>query len=382
MALTALLLSSFPAGAQSGDPSARRRELQREQARKASEIQVLRASEAELERALDTLEASVRSEETAAAQARAAAASAAAAVVSARAAENRARNELERIRDEVRSLAVESYIRGNLPASVQADADSIDDVGRAQVFIDTVVGKRSDLTDKMNAALADLAEQRARAEAAQREANARQREVAASLGAAQAARNRQRDLANQVDARLERALGEAASIERLDRQLAAEIRARQASLAARAAPAASRSGGTGSSVRRTSNPSLRTVRGITVAAEIADNLAGLLDASDGAGLSLGGQGWRSSEGQIQARRQNCGTSDYDIYEKPASQCNPPTARPGESMHERGLAVDFTNGGRLITSRSDPAFVWLKANASRFGFYNLPSEPWHWSTNGN
>jgi hypothetical protein len=245
-----------------------------------------------------------------------------------------------------------------------------------------VVGKRSDLTDKMNAALADLAEQRARAEAAQREANARQREVAASLGAAQAARNRQRDLANQVDARLERALGEAASIERLDRQLAAEIRARQASLAARAAPAASRSGGTGSSVRRTSNPSLRTVRGITVAAEIADNLAGLLDASDGAGLSLGGQGWRSSEGQIQARRQNCGTSDYDIYEKPASQCNPPTARPGESMHERGLAVDFTNGGRLITSRSDPAFVWLKANASRFGFYNLPSEPWHWSTNGN
>jgi hypothetical protein len=52
------------------------------------------------------------------------------------------------------------------------------------------------------------------------------------------------------------------------------------------------------------------------------------------------------------------------------------------MHEQGLAVDFTNGGKLIQSRSDPAFVWLKGNASRFGFYNLPSEPWHWSTNGN
>ena len=22
------------------------------------------------------------------------------------------------------------------------------------------------------------------------------------------------------------------------------------------------------------------------------------------------------------------------------------------------------------------------NASRYGLYNLPSEPWHWSTNGN
>ncbi|WNG61464.1 M15 family metallopeptidase [Archangium gephyra] len=28
------------------------------------------------------------------------------------------------------------------------------------------------------------------------------------------------------------------------------------------------------------------------------------------------------------------------------------------------------------------FVWLKANAARYGFINLPSEPWHWSTNGN
>ena len=52
------------------------------------------------------------------------------------------------------------------------------------------------------------------------------------------------------------------------------------------------------------------------------------------------------------------------------------------MHEQGLAIDFTNNGRLISSRSDPAFQWLSGNASRFGLYNLPSEPWHWSTNGN
>lgn len=26
-------------------------------------------------------------------------------------------------------------------------------------------------------------------------------------------------------------------------------------------------------------------------------------------------------------------------------------------------------------------VWLHANAGRFGFVNLPSEPWHWSVDG-
>ena len=53
------------------------------------------------------------------------------------------------------------------------------------------------------------------------------------------------------------------------------------------------------------------------------------------------------------------------------------------MHERGLAIDFTcNGGGVIGSRSSPCFQWLAGNASSYGFYNLPSEPWHWSTNGN
>jgi LAS superfamily LD-carboxypeptidase LdcB len=51
------------------------------------------------------------------------------------------------------------------------------------------------------------------------------------------------------------------------------------------------------------------------------------------------------------------------------------------MHEQGLALDFTYNGSLISSRSNPGFQWLAANAAGFGFYNLPSEPWHWSTNG-
>ena len=52
------------------------------------------------------------------------------------------------------------------------------------------------------------------------------------------------------------------------------------------------------------------------------------------------------------------------------------------MHERGLAIDFTYNGRIIGSRSGPAWSWLSANAASYGLYNLPSEPWHWSTTGN
>ena len=110
--------------------------------------------------------------------------------------------------------------------------------------------------------------------------------------------------------------------------------------------------------------------------------AALLTAAENDGISLSGGGYRSSAGQIQTRRNNCGTSNYAVYQMPPRQCSPPTARPGTSMHERGLAIDFTYQGRIINSRSSPAFQWMKANAAGYGFYNLPSEPWHWSVNGN
>ena len=50
------------------------------------------------------------------------------------------------------------------------------------------------------------------------------------------------------------------------------------------------------------------------------------------------------------------------------------------MHEQGLAIDFTQGGRALT-RGSSGYAWLRRNAASYGFYNLPSEPWHWSVNG-
>ncbi len=124
------------------------------------------------------------------------------------------------------------------------------------------------------------------------------------------------------------------------------------------------------------------VEGIQVNSEIAVSLAALLEAARLDGFNLSGGGFRDPAAQIALRRANCGTSDYAVWEMPASECSPPTARPGQSLHETGHAVDFTNDGALITSRASAAFVWLEANAPGFGFFNHPAEPWHWSINGN
>ena len=123
---------------------------------------------------------------------------------------------------------------------------------------------------------------------------------------------------------------------------------------------------------------LTTVRGITVHSAIAGQVDQLVAAAAADGLSLSGGGYRSNAQQIALRRAHCGTSQYAIYQMPAGQCSPPTARPGTSMHERGLAIDFAN----CSTRSTRCYQWLAANAATFGFHNLPSEPWHWSVDGS
>lgn len=53
--------------------------------------------------------------------------------------------------------------------------------------------------------------------------------------------------------------------------------------------------------------------------------------------------------------------------------SPRAARPGYSNHQNGIAMDI--GG--VGGRGTAADRWLLANASRFGFRNLPSEYWHY-----
>jgi hypothetical protein len=72
--------------------------------------------------------------------------------------------------------------------------------------------------------------------------------------------------------------------------------------------------------------------------------------------------------------QNC----PDPVRSLASACSPPTAPVGRSLHESGLAVDFTSGGELIVDRTHPAYRFLAAQGPGFGLQVHPQEPWHWS----
>jgi len=123
-------------------------------------------------------------------------------------------------------------------------------------------------------------------------------------------------------------------------------------------------------------------RGVVVDVTIAGQVAAMIAAADSAGLHLSGGGFRSYAEQVELRRQHCGGSSYDISQRPPGECSPPTALPGTSMHQWGLAVDWSNARSLIASHRNPAWQWLSSNAGRFGFANLPSEPWHWSTDGH
>ncbi len=162
----------------------------------------------------------------------------------------------------------------------------------------------------------------------------------------------------------------AAQADELDAKVEAEATARAA--ATRSSAGASSSG-------------LATVRGITVAASLAPALESLLAAAAADGYVLGGSGYRSPEVTARLRIAN---GCPDVYNSPASSCRIPTARPGSSEHEKGLAVDFTWQAETICyprpgarCSNNAAFDWLRANAARFGFHNLPSEAWHWSTTG-
>jgi len=124
-----------------------------------------------------------------------------------------------------------------------------------------------------------------------------------------------------------------------------------------------------------------SVDGIRVHAAMAPRLQALLAAARADGVPLGGWGYRSTAQQIQLRIAHCGPTPEDVWLKPSTACSPPTARPGASLHERGLAVDFQLAGRSISTRESPGYQWLAENAAAYGFFNLPSEPWHWSVNG-
>jgi LAS superfamily LD-carboxypeptidase LdcB len=379
------VLVAAPAGA---DPSldqlkAQRADVLQKKAAAAAKVDALKANDAQVNASLDTLQADVSAQSAAMQRADKAAQAARAAASDARNALAAADAEVAAASTALKAAAVAAYAQGpsrDLPSGAP-DGD-VNDTIRAQAYGDLATGARTDALDALGAAQKDRAAAERRLKNASQIADRQLAAAQARLASLNAARAQQLSYADQVAARLDQQLSEAAALQNVDAGLANQITQREAAIAARLAAAAPR-GGSGGPVTVVGDGDIVSVRGIQVAKAIADNLARMLSAADGAGLTLGGGGYRSSSEQVALRRAHCGSSSYAIYQAPASSCHPPTARPGSSMHERGLAIDFTcNGGGTIGSHSSPCWQWLNAHAASYGFYNLPSEAWHWSTNGN
>jgi LAS superfamily LD-carboxypeptidase LdcB len=422
VALAALLGGALPgAGASAVEVAAqqdlnpqetkeRRDQVRRERAAAAAQINSTEASIDEANAALDVLAANVAAQQNDLADAQAAVVAARDAVGVARQRVTDTEAQLNQLATDLKQIAVNEYLeprqRGDL-VDILTVQDPQVAIAR-DVLFEVRSGRVVGDTDRAAALREDLDLARMAAEAAEIEAQDREADEAVALTNLYDAQEQQEAVAADLEARLERSLSEARGLESLDAQLTQQYESEQAELsrrleearrqqeearrraaAAAAAsnaaprpPASTRSQPQAPAIDDPGEGNTEVVRGIRVASSIAGQVGRMIDAAAADGITLAGGGYRSSQAQIAVRRNNCGSSDYAIYEMPASQCNPPTARPGNSEHERGLAIDFTcNGAGIISSRSSPCFQWLAANAASYGFYNLPSEPWHWSTSG-
>jgi hypothetical protein len=280
---------------------------------------------------------------------------------------------------QVRERAVEAFIGQDVttPDIVYTDKPNL--TVRMQSLLTAVLTGEADIADAYAAVRSELAVERENTRLNRISAQEYRVEVETVKRELEADRAIQQELIAASEVRLERLLSERQSLEAIGIDLQ---QAEQRELNRLARELARYSGPGGLAGPIATPDEIVWVRGIAIHHSVADDLEALLAAAQADGITFTGGGWRDAQAQIRLRQAFCGTSDYAIWEAPPSSCRPPTARPGSSNHERGLAIDFTDNGRSITSRNSPGYRWLAANASRFGFYNLPSEPWHWSTTGS
>jgi len=389
------IVASLPLGGRalaqdSGGIDTTRQQLEKvrqQRANAAAKVDGLKGDQTEVSKALDALDDNVRGQQAAYANAIRKADDAAAELRVAEQQVTDQRAKVDELAVSARKAALKAYVHppDDLTESIAAGVAPSEAVVK-RVLAGLQSSASVDVLDALGKAQEDLERAQATAQRASDKAS-RQRDTAGQrLTKLQDALGQQKVLLDRVDDRLDDALGESAALEQLDSQLSATLWRQQADLAARAAAARAlfeRAGGSSDDGRSfdVGDSVIVTVQGVRVAASIAAQVDAMFNAAAAVGLDLGGSGYRSPAAQIAMRRSHCGSSSYAIYRMPPSRCRPPAARPGRSMHEQGLAIDVTCQGALITSRGNRCFVWLARNASRYGFYNLPSEPWHWSVNG-
>ncbi|HEX6419412.1 MAG TPA: M15 family metallopeptidase [Acidimicrobiales bacterium] len=399
--LAGAVLVARPSGAQ--EPSAEG-EGPGEQALVSIDVDVLRSDSAVVTGTLAEVRENVEAQKAQLASAQAAVDAARAELATAEAALAETRTKLAELSVATDAVVVDMFVSPPSESALESLAsESVMDATVKQSILDRQTNADAAELDEYLTLQEQLEVEEAERQAAADAAEDAEAEAAAALADVESAVGQQAAFAVEVERRLERRLAEAAALEDVDPALAEEIRAREAEIAAalraldeevqaeiarqRAAELAeiaeANKGISGikpvpGGVTNVACPGGGTVQ---VAGDIAGQVERLLADASEAGISMCGHGYRDPAEQIAVRRANCGSSNYAIYQAPSSYCSPPTARPGTSLHEQGLAIDFTVGGGTIGYGSS-AYDWLRAHAADYGLYNLPGEPWHWSVDGN
>lgn len=356
-----------------------RRELQDELALQAASVDATEAELDDLALAVELLTANVTAQELRVADSRRTLAHTRARLTQAQENVAAMEQELAEQQTKLASRAVASWLNQGSEPPLLVESDDPTQASRMQALVGNVTGTEADMADELRELKDDLRVEREIARKANIDANTIAARLRIELAGLEQAKAVAQDLANAAEARLEHLLLEQQYLQSLDEELAEEYDVALEELKEILKRTATEDGvPTEPLPDRTEVVKVGT---IWVHASIAPELELLLAHAESDGINLRGGGYRDSTRQIQLRIAHCGSSDYAIWDMPPSQCSPPTARPGRSLHERGLAIDFTDNGRAINSRSSEAYKWLNANAADYGLYNLPSEPWHWSTTG-
>jgi len=366
---------------------AQRNAVRAQKARSAAKVNALKASDSQVKSALQDLSSNVVDTTQRLQDAQQAMSQAESDEAAATADEAAALAKLGQLRKKIRTQAVGAFVEGQADEgwSIFSTGSAADATNR-RTILEFRSAHSLDALENYRSIQEDLGNARRRASDAAVRAHRHRDAVSSRLAAQKAAEAQQQQFADQVDNRIDAALAEADSLSTVDSALSSQIVQQQSVLAQQVSSVTRNQAKGGGNVRATTfsnagGAGIVTVEGIQVASSIASNVGALLDAAGADGVVMSGGGYRDPAAQVALRQAHCGSSNYDIYQAPASSCSPPTAQPGKSMHERGLAIDFTQNGQTI-SRGSTGFAWLSAHAASYGLYNLPSEPWHWSVNGD
>jgi peptidoglycan hydrolase CwlO-like protein len=390
--LAVAALTPSVGGAQEPDPGATEQERDEVRARQAEvviEIDALEAQDAEVRAALAEVERNVAQQRSELQDAERVQAQGEAELAQATQAVADAQRRIDDLNEQADRLVVDSFV--NPPSDYALEplrAGSMTDAAVIQAVLQMQGKRDADVLERLAQAHASIEVEQAKKVDAAAEAKQAQEAAAQELNDVEAALGQQQAFAADLEERLNARLAEAESLRTLDAALSDRLAQEQAALAAQLAAVAQPPAQDVAPSQIAPAPGgLATVTcpvggSITVAGSISGSVQALLNDAAADGVMLCGGGYRDPQEQIELRMAHCGTSYYAIYQMPASQCSPPTAIPGTSMHEQGLAIDFTCNGGGTVSTGDECWDWLQANAVGYGLYNLPSEPWHWSTNGN